>query len=734
MYLKAEAALLAHAGAWIHNVQRTYNAMRHASETSNICLNVSVPSLTLPPTWLPIMPVTADNTKMILEYSSEKAQIRSEILAEGLASAMDSGGGLMIEVDGRCSTNTNVKEIEAVEMDARASAYTRAWWMRWMSLEMVPWPYDGKGNYIEATRANADENENEEKETDALAYTLDTIATPYEYNTNNNIEPSQGQKHASNKPKDETNTITFRSAANATTPPSFIAVTIGVLASIVCFLPSSHSDRHKELTPPLRPVPEPERFQPLPFESERNDAVPKRPQPSNRQEPTTADTEKPTWSRYKGKGPASNPPLSEWKAITSGLKGKGPAPPFALDRTSIPDNRRGKGSEAPRPSKQPDDGTDQLSKPIPFDRKGKNPAPPSPIPERTSSKESDACHLSKTLGKAYSTGRVSAEMTKKRSEELLREAYALGWGLDVKSEKPDRVSPTIRDTEGLWLDWEEELTPNLRHRHRVPAMANSVESTEVPPSKAEKPSRVSPSEGDTDGLWLDWDEPEPEPIPRHRHRARVAASRLEPTRTSPPEPEAVGLDLEGPPVPGHITPVITLDSGLDLEIMPGSYADPSQDTPRPQFTPVFGSLTAPSQRLQVIAPPPSPPRRQLYSRPHAQLHSRDVVALRSYPREGDEYIPLALERYLFAQIRPPFLHDHNNIVGPRVLAHTRPRCEVQMRRIEPPTSRAYEGRGPAARTFEDMNVELEEDESGEDESYADDLRETRGQGARRSWF
>lgn len=734
MYLKAEAALLAHATAWILNVQRTYGAMRHASEASNICLNVSVPSLTLPPTWLPMTPVTADNTKMILEYSLEKEQIRSEILAEALASAMDLGRGLMLEVDGRCSTNTNVKEIEAVEMEARASAYTRAWWMKWwMSLEMVPWPYDGKGKYFEATCGNADENENEE-ETEALAYTRDTIATPYEYNTNNNIEPSQGQQHALNKPKDETNTITFRSAANATTPPNFIAVVIGVVASIFCLLPSSHSGPDNEMMPPLRPVPEPERFQPLPFERERNQAVRKRPQSSNQQEPTAADTEKPTWSRYKGKDPASNPPVSEWTAITSGRKGKGPVPPsFVLDRTSIPNNRRGKGPEAPRPSEQPDDGADQMWK-IPFDRKGKGPAPPSPIPERTSSNEADACRLSKTLGKAYSTGRVPAEMMKKRSEELLQEAYALGWGLDVKAEKPSRVSRTKGDTEGLWLDWEEEPTPNSRHRHRVPAMPSSLESTTVPPSEAEKPSRVSPPEGDTKGLWLDWDEPEPEPIPRHRHSAGVAASTLEPTRTSPPEAETIGLGLEGPPVPEHITPVTSLDSGLDLEIMPGSYADPSQDTPRPQFTPVFGSSTAPSQQLQVIAPPPSPPRRPFYSLPNAQLHGRDVVALRSYPQEDDECIPLVLERYLFAQIRPPFLHDHNNIVGPRVLAHTRPRCEVQMRRIERTASRAHEGKGLASRTFEEMDVELEEAESGEDESYADDLRETWGQGARGSWF
>ena len=734
MYLAAEGASLAHATAWILNVQRAYDAMRHAPETSNICLNISVPSLTLPPTLLPMTPVSADSTKLVLEYSLEKEQIRSEILAEAFVSAVGFGGRLMmLEVAGRCSTNTNVTEIEVMEMEVHASAYTHSWWIKWwMSLEMISWPNDGKGNKI----ATYDENETEEEKTEALAYTLETIATPHDYDTNNNIQPSQKQEHAPNKPKNETNTIAFRSAANATTPTSFIALVIEVLASIFCFLPSSHSDPANEMMPPVRQEPEPDMpFQPLPFNSERTQAVWKRPHPSNQQEPAAAETDKPTWSRHKGKGLAPNPPVSEWTAITSGRKCKGPAPPsFVLDRTSIPVNRRGKGPEAPRPSEQPDDGADQIWKPVPFEGKGTGPAPPSPIPKRTSSKEADACRLSKTLGKAYSTGRVPVEMMKKRSEELLQEAYALGWGLDLKAETPSRLSPTKGDTEGLWLDWEEEPTPNSRHRHKVPAMPSSLESTTVPPSEAEKPSRVSPTKGDTEGLWLDWDEPEPEPIPRHRHKARVAASNLEPTRTSPPEAEAVDLDLEGPPVPGHITPVTSLDSGLDLDIMPGSYADPSQDTPRPQFTPVFGSSTAPSQQLQLIAPPPSPPRRPFYSLSNAQLHGRDVVALRSYPHEDDEYIPLALERYLFAQIRPPFLHDHNNIIGPRVLAHTRPRGEVQMRRIKPTVSRAYEGRGPAARTFEEMYVELEEAESGEDESYADDLRGTWGQGARRTWF
>ena len=372
-------------------------------------------------------------------------------------------------------------------------------------------------------------------------------------------------------------------------------------------------------------------------------------------------------------------------------------------------------------------------KPIPFDRKGKGPAPPSPIPERTSSKEANVRGLSKTFGKAHSTGRVPAQMMKKRSEELLQEAYALGWGLDVNAEKTSPVSPTKGDTEGLWLDWEEEPTSNSRHRHRVPAMPSSLESTTVAPSEAEKPSRVSPPKGDTEGLWLDWDEPESEPIPRHKHRIRVAASSLEPTRPSAPEAEAVGLDLQGPLVPEHTTPVISLDLGLDHQIMPGSYADPSHATPRPQFTPVFGSLTAQSQQLQVIAPLRSPPRRPFHLLASAKLYGRDVVALRSYPHESDEYIPLALEQYLFAQIRPPFLHDHNNIVGPRVLAHTRPRAEVQMRRIESTASKASEDRRPMARTLEERNLELEEAESCEDESYADNLRETWVQGTRRSW-
>lgn len=681
-------------------------------------------------------PVTADNTNSVLEYSLEKEQIRSEILAEALTSVAGSGGGLMLDIDGRCSTNTNVKEIEEMETKEGASAYTRFWWMKWwVSLEMVPWPCEGKGNKTATATNSYDENETEEEKTEALAYTREPIATTHDYDTNNNVEPWLEQEHTPNKPKNEKNTITFRSAANATTPPSFIAVVTGVIASIFCFLPSSHSDRHREMMPSVRLEPEPNmQFQPLSFNSERKQAVWKRPQPSDQLEPAAAQSDKPTWSRPKGKGPASNTSVSEWTVITSSRKDKGPAPPsFILDRTSIPDNCRGKGPEAPRPSEQPDDGADQMWKPIPFDRKGMGPAPPSPIPERISSKEADACRLSMTLGKAYSTGRVPADIMKRR-KELLQEACALGWGLDVKAEKPSRVSPINGDTEGLWLDWEEEPTPNSRHKHRVPAIPRSPESTTVPLSGAEKPTRVLPPEGDTEGLWLDWDVLEPEPIPRHRQRARVAASKLEPTRTPPSEAEAVDLDLEGPPVPEHITPVTSLDSRLDFEIMPSSYGDPSQDTPRPQFTPVFGSSTALSQQLQVSAPPPSSPRRPFYSRPSGQLRGRDVVALRSYPHEDDEYIPLALERYLFAQIRPPFMHDRNNIVGPRVLAHTRPRGEVQMRRIESTASRAYEGRGPAARTFENMDVELEEAESGEDESYADDLRETWGQGVRRSWF
>lgn len=699
---------------------------------------------------------------MILEYSLEKEQIRSEILAEALASAMGSGRGLMLEVDGSCLTNTNVKEIEAVEMEVRASAYTRAWWMKWwMSLEMVPWPYDGQGNYIQATRGNADENENEEEETEVLAYTRDIIATPYEYSTNNNIEPSQGQQHPPNKPKNETNTIARRSAGTTITPPRFIAVIIGVLTSIFCLLPRSHNDSAVEMMPPTRPVPDPAmQFQPLLFDSERTRAAWKRPQPNNQQGLAAADTGNPTCYRYKGKGSASNPPVSEWTAITPVRKARGLAPTSLPipERISISDNSRGKGPDTPQPSKQSDDGADQMWKPIPFSRKGKGPAPPSPVlnsradenekpttarrdkgkdsappspvPERTSSKEADAYRLSKTLGKAYIAGSVPAEMMKKRSEELLREAYAFGWGQGIKAERSSRLSLTKGDTEGLWLDWDDP-GPIPTNRHRAPAISSGLDSTTMPPSEAEKSSRRLPPEEDAGGLWLDWDEPEP----IRRNRAPVTESSLEPTKTSSREAEAVGVDLEGPPVPEHITPVTSLDSGLDLEIMPGSYADVSHDpdTPHPQFTPVFGSSTAPAQQLQIIAPQPSPPRHAFYSLPNAQLHGRDVVALRSYPQENNEYLPYSLERYIFAPIRPPFLHDHN-IVGPRVLAQTRPpRGRVQMTR-EPTARRAYEGRGPAARTFEEMDVGFEEDESGEDESYADDLRETWGEGARRSWF
>ena len=529
MHVSAKyAALLAKFATESVNFQRTYDAIRHASTVSKICLNVSVPSLILPPSWLPITPMTVDNTKLILEYSALKELLRAKILASALASALCSEGRLMLEVDGRCSTNTKGKgmELEAVGMEMRFKAYTRAWWVKWwISLDMSSWPYDGKGNYIEATRTSADEK----VEIEALAYTRETIVTLFEYNMNN-IEPSQGQQDAPKRPKNETNTIIFRSAGTTTTPPSFIAMVIGILASIFCFIPLNHSDSDGEMIPQAAPEADMQlQFQHLPFNSEGTQAVWKRPQRSNLRKPTVAETEKPAWSLYKGKDAASHPPVSEWTAITSGHKVIGPAqiPRSVPERKSNPDNRRGIGPKVPQQSEQSDDEADQMWKPIPFDRMGKDLASPSPLPlpdgtaddieklsirrdkgkesapsshvfERTSSKKSDAYRLSKTLGKAFNSGRVPAEMMKKRSEELLQEAYALGWGHGIKAERPSSPSPPKEGEGGLWLDWEEERAPILipSQEHSAPAMSRNLESTTVP---AEKPRGESPPEADKIG-------------------------------------------------------------------------------------------------------------------------------------------------------------------------------------------------------------------------------------------